>query len=220
MKLLIATKNQKKLVELKHILRGVLSRTGKSGFDLISLAQFPDVREVAENGKTFEANAIKKAVGYAKQTKMLTLAEDSGLSVDALKEKPGVYSARFAGRGKNDRANCRKVLRLMRGVPPSKRRAKFQCVVAIAEPGRFVGVAKGEVQGFVSTELRGGNGFGYDPLFYYPPFKKTLAEVSRVRKNLVSHRKRALDKAKQVLARHLKLLFKRGNRGHSHCQLS
>lgn len=199
MKLLIATKNEKKYRELKTLVEENLNPDERSRFEIVSLAHFPNVEEVVEDGDTFEENAVKKAVGYAKQTGMLTLAEDSGLAVEALNGEPGVYSARFAGEGKKDLENCEKVLRLMEGVPFEKRTAKFICVAALADNGSLIAAKNGEVSGLISTEVKGSGGFGYDPLFFFPPYKKTLAEVSQEMKDKVSHRSKAILELKVAL---------------------
>lgn len=196
MKLLVATTNKKKLGELRDLLEGL-------PFELYSLGDFPSYTEVEETGKTFQENASLKALGYAKQTGLLTIAEDSGLCCVALDDAPGVYSARFSGEGKNDHDNNLKVLRLLENVPDNCRGAYFKSVIAIAEPNRVVGFAEGEVHGFVSRELKGTNGFGYDALFYYPPFKKNFGEVETAQKHEVSHRSKSLAKARQILSDYL-----------------
>lgn len=190
--LLVATTNPKKLTELQDFLSGLHLR-------LVCLADFPDHQEVSENGKTFQDNAALKAFGYAKQTGLLTLAEDSGLCCDALEGAPGVYSARFSGEGKSDSENNLKLLKLLENVPDNCRGAYFQSVITLALPGRLVGAAEGEVHGFISHEIRGTNGFGYDPLFFYPPFGKTFGEVPSEMKYQVSHRTKALGKAAVLL---------------------
>ena len=203
MKLLIASQNPKKLKELQEILNDHLNKTILRSLKLQSLSDFPNINEIKEDGKTFEENAVKKALGYAAQTGLLTLADDSGLSVDVLNGEPGVYSARFAGDEKDDRENCEKVLRLLEKAPDAKRAAKFECVIAIAEPNRLIGTTKGEVKGVILRKLRGSGGFGYDPLFFYPPFNKTFAEVSGKEKHQVSHRSAALKSAIKILAKYL-----------------
>ena len=206
MKLLVASRNFKKLKELKSILSNALSRTqgeAKTRFEIVSLGDFPNVPEVQEDGKTFEENAVKKALGYAKETGLLTLADDSGLVVDALGGEPGVLSARFAGADKDDRKNCLKVLRLLESVPDFKRTARFVCAIAIAKPDQLIGTAKGEAEGFILKDFKGSAGFGYDPIFYYPPFEKTFAEVNPDQKNSVSHRNAALKVAQLILAQYL-----------------
>lgn len=194
--LLVATTNPKKLTELQALLTGLPIR-------LQCLRDYPKVREVPETGKTFEDNAKLKALGYAEQTGIFTLAEDSGLCCDALEGAPGVYSARFAGLDKSDDDNNRKLLRLMEKLPDNCRGARFISTIALAEPGRVIGIVSGEVHGVIFRECRGAHGFGYDPLFYYPPFEKTFGEVPLDRKQQVSHRSRALEKARAILARYL-----------------
>ncbi len=190
--LLVATTNPKKLVELQALLAGLPVR-------LSCLKDLPSYTEVPETGKTFEENAILKASGYAKQTGLLTLAEDSGLCCDALEGAPGVYSARFAGEGKSDPENNQKVLRLLEGLPDNCRQAHFISAVALATPEKVVGTVTGEVPGYIASEPRGMNGFGYDPIFFYSPFGKTFGEVPAEMKHQVSHRAKALEKAKALL---------------------
>lgn len=198
MQLLIGTGNQKKLEELETLLRGL-------PFEFVSLRAFPNVKEIKEDGRTFEENAIKKAVGIAKQTGMLTLGEDSGLTVEALEGNPGVYSARFAGPGKDDLKNCQKVLRLMEKLPDNCRGAAFVSVVAIAAPDKLIGTVKGEVRGAIARQMRGANGFGYDPIFLYGPYGKTFGEVSCEMKHRVSHRAQAILKARKILEEYAKI---------------
>lgn len=197
-RLLLGTGNRKKLQELRILLRGI-------PFELVSLQDFPQVKEVAENGKTFEENAVKKATEITGQTGLLTLAEDSGLMVEALEGNPGVYSARFAGPGKDDLKNCEKVLRLMEKLPDTCRGACFKSVVAIATRGRLVGVVEGEVRGGIAYEMRGSGGFGYDPIFVYGPYRKTFGEVTQEMKDRVSHRAQAVGKARKILEEYVKM---------------
>jgi XTP/dITP diphosphohydrolase len=195
--LLIATTNSKKLGEFQTLFRDFPLK-------LVGLKDFPKIREVDETGKTFEENAVLKAQGYAKQSGLLTLAEDSGLCCDALEGAPGVYSARFAGEGKSDEENNAKLLRLLEKVPVNCRGAHYKSVIALAEPdGRVVGAAAGEVHGVIHHELAGSGGFGYDPLFFYTPYGKTFGEVSAEMKHKVSHRFQALEKAKILLKNYL-----------------
>ena len=202
-KLLIATTNKKKLTELETLLTGL-------NFELHLLSEFPKVREVPEDAKTFAGNATLKATGYARQTGLLTLGEDSGLCVDALEGAPGVYSARFAGPAKSDAENNAKLLRLLEKVPDNCRNAHFASAVCVAEPDRVIGVAEGQVHGFIAHEVRGKNGFGYDPVFFYPAFKKTFGEVASEQKHTVSHRAQALAKARQILENDLLYRGKKG----------
>ena len=190
--LLIGTGNSKKWEELEALLKDL-------PFQILSLRNFPYVQEILEDGKTFEENAVKKAVGIARQTGILTLAEDSGLVVEALEGNPGVYSARFAGPPKDDLKNCQKVLGLMRNLTDNCRGASFKAVVAIATPDRVIGLGEGEVRGAIALEMKGTAGFGYDPIFIYGPYGKTFGEVSAEMKHRVSHRAQAVQKAKKIL---------------------
>lgn len=193
--LLIATTNRKKLEELKALLASLKLR-------LLGLRDFPQIREIPEDGDTFAANARRKASGYSRQTGCLTLAEDSGLCCDALEGAPGVFSARFSGPLKSDRENNLKVLRLLDKVPDNCRGAHFRCAVALAGPRRLIGVTEGEVHGVISREIKGSHGFGYDPIFYYPPFGKCFGEISAAMKHQVSHRSQALQKARGMLEKY------------------
>ena len=197
-KLLLGTGNRKKLEELESLLQDL-------PFELISTKEFPHLIEVLEDGLTFQENAIKKATQLARQTGLLTLGEDSGLVVDALEGAPGVYSARFAGPEKNDLKNCEKVLRLMEKLPDTCRGAAFKSAVAIALPEGPLGVTEGEVRGEIARQMRGKNGFGYDPIFIYGPFAKTFAEVPIELKHQVSHRSQALHEARRILLEYAKI---------------
>lgn len=190
--LLLGTGNRKKFGELRSLLFDL-------PFQLASLHDYPKVKDIEEDGKTFEENAIKKAIGIAQQAGVLTLAEDSGLVVEALEGNPGVYSARFAGPEKDDLKNCQKVLRLMEKMPDTCREAAFVSVVAIASPEKLIGVVRGEVRGGISREMRGTNGFGYDPIFIYGQYGKTFGEVPAEMKHRVSHRAEAVKKARKIL---------------------
>lgn len=198
LRLLLGTGNRKKLQELQTLLQGL-------PFELVSLQDFPQVKEVVEDGKTFEENAVKKAREIAKQTGLLTLAEDSGLVVEALEGNPGVYSARFAGPEKDDLKNCEKVLHLMEKLPDTCRGACFKSVAAIATRERLVGIVEGEVQGGIACEMRGSGGFGYDPIFVYGPYAKTFGEVTQEMKDRVSHRARSVGKARKILEEYVKM---------------
>ncbi len=158
---------------------------------------------VVEDAQTFKENAAKKAVSYAKQSGLLTVADDSGLCVDALDGAPGVYSARFAGEDQNDLANCQKLLGLLKGIPRAKRSARFECHIAFAKPEGLIAMVSGNVKGFITEELRGKNGFGYDPLFLYPELNQTFAEISADLKNRISHRAQALGALKKVLSEYV-----------------
>ncbi len=197
MELIVATKNKKKLEEIKEILKSL-------NLKLFSLADYPKAPRIIENGKTFRENSIKKAIKIAKFTQKLTLGEDSGLCVDALGGKPGVYSSRFAGKDKSDRKNNLKLLKLLVGLPVNKRKAHYCCAVALADKNGLVGVAEGECSGFIGFTEKGNFGFGYDPLFVIPKYKKTFAQLGARIKHKMSHRFRALQKAKAILSTYLK----------------
>jgi len=195
-RLVIATTNLKKLEELRNLLEGL-------DLQLSYLRDFQGISEVEENGKTFEANAEAKALGYAEQTGFLTLGEDSGLCCEALEGAPGIFSARFSGEDRSDDKNNEKILRLLKVLPDNCRGAHYTCVAALAVPGRIIKTFRGEVHGFISRELKGTNGFGYDPLFYYPPFKSTFGESTPEMKNQISHRAIALKKLRIFLEEYL-----------------
>ena len=194
--LVIATKNAKKLHELKRYLKSVKA-------DVVSLERFPKVPRIVENGLTFKANAAKKALVISRFVKGLALADDSGLCVKALKDAPGVRSSRFAGPAKSDRANNRKVLRLLEKTPPSRRQARFVCAVAIADNGRVIKLIEEDCRGLIAFERRGEYGFGYDPIFLISKYKKTFGELGLKVKDSMSHRSKALKRAREFLKRYL-----------------
>lgn len=196
-RLLIATTNAKKLKELRELLADL-------PVECLGLHNFPDVKDVAETGRTFEENAKLKAMIYAEQTGVLTLGEDSGICCDALDGAPGVFSARFCGEFHSDEANNAKLLEMMRDVPDEKRTAYYESAIALAEPKKLIGVVKGQVHGLITRELLGAGGFGYDPLFFYPPYQKTFGEVPIAMKHRVSHRGQALAKFRDILKDYLK----------------
>ena len=190
--LVIATRNKKKLRELAAYLKAVKA-------NVRFLSEFDGAPKVVEDGDTFKANAVKKAVTISKFTKGLVLADDSGLEVRALGGKPGVRSSRYAGPGKNDRANNLKLLRALRDVPAAKRSARFVCAVAIADNGITLKVMEKDCKGRIAPETRGGCGFGYDPVFLIPKYKKTFGELGPRIKDKMSHRARALKAAREFL---------------------
>jgi len=190
--LVVATKNKKKLCEIREILKGL-------NLKITSLADYSNAPSIVENGKTFKENAIKKAIKIAHFSKKLTLGEDSGLCVDALGGKPGIYSSRFAGKDKNDLKNNLKLLKLLEGLPLNKRKAHYICAVALANKNGLVKAVEGRCRGFVSFNLKGRFGFGYDPLFIIPKYKKTFAQLGPRIKHKMSHRYRALSKAKRII---------------------
>lgn len=196
-RLLVATTNPKKLRELQELLADL-------PVECLSLRDFSGAKIVEETGRTFEENAKIKAMSYAGQTGMLTVGEDSGICCDALNGAPGVFSARFCGEFHSDEMNNRKLLEEMRDVPDEKRTAYYESAIALAEPAKLIGVVKGQVHGLITRELLGAGGFGYDPLFFYPPYQKTFGEVSVAMKHRVSHRGQAFSKLKQLLKDHLR----------------
>jgi len=194
--LVLATRNLGKKREIKRILKPLC-------LDIRSIDEFPDAPKIEETGKTFEENAILKATAIAEFTKSIALADDSGLEVDFLGGKPGVFSARFAGKEANDYANNLKLLSEMENVPEGRRYARFVCCIAIAVPGKLIGTLSGMCDGEITTHLRGQGGFGYDPLFVVRDYNSTFAELSIDIKNKISHRAKALDKAFLLLERYL-----------------
>ena len=166
-----------------------------------SLPGLDSLPAAVEDGATFEENACKKAEHYSRLAPgKLVLADDSGLEVDALNGAPGVYSSRFAGENATYDDNNLKLLTLLAGVPPEKRTARFRCVLALALGPADVRVVEGKIEGVITDQPRGTNGFGYDPIFYIPNLKKTLAALSTAEKNQISHRGQALKKLSELLA--------------------
>jgi XTP/dITP diphosphohydrolase len=194
MKLILATRNQHKTKEIKKIL-------ADSQIEILTLKDFPDVPEVEETGKTLEENAVLKAKSIFNATGIPALADDSGLEVDTLDGAPGVMSARFAGPECSYKDNNLKLLKLMEGIPEEKRGATFRCVVALALSSDDIRVVEGRVRGFITKKEIGGNGFGYDPVFFYPELGKTFAELEPEEKNRISHRGIAFRKAKELIKR-------------------
>jgi len=201
--ILMATTNVGKFAELSAMLDREI--------DWVSLRDFKNITPVTEDGKTFAENARKKALGYAKQTGLWTIADDSGLVIDALNGLPGVKSARFSneqsrdsnGAGKNriliDHKNMQKVLELLEGVPKEKRTARFVCCLCLANPQKLLIETEGVLDGFIAQEEKGENGFGYDPVFFVPHLNKTVAQLSSEEKNSISHRGNAVRKLKPLL---------------------
>lgn len=194
--LVVATKNKKKLEEIKEILKDL-------DLKITSLADYAKTPRIIENGHTFKENAAKKAVKIARFTKKLTLGEDSGLCVDALAGEPGIYSSRFAGKNKDDLKNNLKLLKLLEGLPRHKRKAHYVAAAALADKDGLIGVVEGRCDGLIGFELKGSFGFGYDPLFIIPKYKKTFAQLGPAVKHKISHRVYALNKAKPLIIRYL-----------------
>lgn len=188
MKIILATTNQGKVKELLKLLED-------SDLEILTLKDFPEIPEVIEDGNTFEENALKKARTINNITGILTIADDSGLEVDYLNGSPGIYSARFSGEDSNAEKNNKKLLELLKDVPYEERKANFKCVIAVV--GNHVEKTfEGLCYGTILDNLKGLNGFGYDPLFFYAPEQKTFAELSSDIKNTISHRAIAFKKLK------------------------
>ncbi|MBN2327130.1 MAG: XTP/dITP diphosphatase [Candidatus Omnitrophica bacterium] len=184
--LVLATRNRKKQQEMEQLVDGL-------DLQILTLRDFPDCPEVIEDGATFVENARKKAVEVSLHTGEMALADDSGLEVDALDGAPGVYSARYArGEESTDEENTQKVLDELGNAPSSKRRGRFVCAAVLAKDGKVLFSTEQTVEGVIASEPKGKGGFGYDPIFYYPPYGKTLAEASPEEKHAVSHRGKAL----------------------------
>ena len=191
-KVLLATKNRAKVKEYSKLLRGI-------PYEIVSLEDVGIAQDVEESGKTFEENATIKAKTYAKLSGLVAIADDSGLEVDALGGAPGVRSARYAGEGATDKERIDYLLKKMRGIPSEQRTARFRCVIAIATPDGKAEVCEGICPGIITFEPRGKKGFGYDPTFYLPEHKLTMAELSMEEKNKISHRGKAAAKARHLL---------------------
>lgn len=188
---LLATRNRGKLREFQSLLGGL-------GLSFRTLDDFPNVADVVEDGTTFEANAIKKALEYSKATGMMAIADDSGLAVEALSGRPGVYSSRYAGDDACDDDNNEKLLLEMKNVSDGKRGAAFVCVVAAASPDGMILTSEGRCEGEIVSSPKGDAGFGYDPLFYIPDLEYTMAELSSAKKNEISHRAKAVNRNKRL----------------------
>jgi XTP/dITP diphosphohydrolase len=197
-RILVATTNPGKVKELRAML--------DADVEWVGLSAFPGAGEIHEDGATFAENARQKATGYAKATGLWTIADDSGLVVDALGGQPGVRSARFSGekskgadRSLIDHKNIAKVLELLKGVPKEKRTARFVCCLCLASPEKILAEAQGVLEGLIGEREVGTNGFGYDPVFFVPSLNKTVAQLSEEEKNAISHRGQALRKLKPAL---------------------
>lgn len=191
--ILLGTSNLHKAREISRLLKDIPLK-------IKTLSDFPQITAVKEDGKTLEENAVKKARAYSEETGLFTLADDTGLEVEALGGAPGVESARYAGEKRSYEDNNRKLLEALSHTKNGNRAARFRCVIALADPlAQSVQTVEAAIEGEILTTLRGSKGFGYDPLFYLPHLKKTLAELSLEEKNRISHRALAVLKAKKVL---------------------
>lgn len=197
--ILLATTNQGKLAEVRSLLADL-------PVQLVSLDEFPSMAEPVEDAATFIENAEIKARHYAGLAGCWSLADDSGLEVDALQGRPGVYSARFAGLACDDKANNAKLVQELVATPPDRCTARFRCAVVLAGEDRILATAEGAFEGMIVAEPRGANGFGYDPHFLIPSLGKTAAELTREEKNRISHRGQAL----RVLREEMETLLANG----------
>jgi len=199
-KILVATTNPGKVAELRAMLDIDID------VELVGLSDFEGIGEVEEDGQTFAENARKKATSYAIATGLWTIADDSGLVIDALDGAPGVKSARFSGKKENDRTlldhkNMARVLKLLDGVPAEKRTCRFMCCLCLTSPVEVLIETQGKLEGVITENQIGTNGFGYDPIFFVPNLNKTVAQLTPEEKNAISHRANAVRKLKPLLAK-------------------
>ncbi len=192
MKFVFATGNAGKMREIREIM-------ADSGIEIISMKEAGITAERPEDGKTFEENAIIKATEACEKTGLPALADDSGLEVDYLDKAPGIYSARFLGEDTSYDIKNKYILDKLKGVPDEKRTARFVCAVACVWPDGRKEVVRDTIEGIIGREIKGENGFGYDPIFFVPEYGKTTAELSSEEKNAVSHRGKALRKMKKII---------------------
>ncbi len=192
MQIILATKNEGKVREFKQLMKDL-------PLQIRSLKEKDNSIDIEESGETFKENAVIKARVAAERFNQTAVADDSGLEVDFLEGRPGVFSARFAGQGANDRENNQKLLKELKGVPDANRTARFRCSIALVTPDGNVFAEEGTCEGVIGHVEKGDSGFGYDPLFYVPEFKKTFAELDMETKNRISHRAKAYRKAREIL---------------------
>ena len=192
MKILFATKNKGKIKEIQEIF-------SDTSYEICSLNDIFDDIEIEENADTFEGNALIKATTIMKEAGIMVLADDSGLEVDYLNKEPGVYSARYLGEDTPQSVKNEHILKQLDGVEDSLRTARFVCAMACAMPGEESFTMRGTIEGCIAKEVKGDNGFGYDPIFYVPEFDKTMAELTMEEKNKISHRGQALREMKKQL---------------------
>ena len=197
--IVVATTNPGKIAELRACLN--------DDVEWLGLSDFKNIKEVEEDGETFAENARKKAIGYARQTGLWTIADDSGLMIDTLGGQPGIHSARFSGtpqphtkRSLIDHKNIEKVLRLLKDVEKEKRTARFVCCLCLASPEKVLLETRGTIEGIITEKEIGEGGFGYDPIFFVPKLNKTVAQLAADEKNAVSHRGNAIRKLRPMLA--------------------
>ena len=191
--LIVASRNKGKVGEIKELLADLPYR-------VTSLLEYPDLPEVIEDGKTYQANALKKAREIALATGKMTMSDDSGIEVKALGNAPGIYSARFAGEGASEKARNKKLFAMLKDVPIRKRQARYRCVIALVDAkGRELGMVQGTCGGFIALKEMGENGFGFDPLFLLKRYNKTFGQLPSSLKAKISHRARALKKFRRLL---------------------
>ena len=192
--LIVASRNKGKVGEIKELLADL-------PFKVTSLLDYPHIPEIIEDGKTYRANALKKAREVALATGKMAMSDDSGIEVKALDNAPGIYSARFAGEAASEKARNKKLFALLKGVPMHKRQARYRCMIALVNgKGQELGVVQGTCSGYVTTRDIGTNGFGFDPLFLLKRYNKTFGQLPATLKAKISHRARALKKFRKLLS--------------------
>ena len=193
--LIVASRNKGKVAEIKELLADL-------PFVVTSLLDYPQIPDIIEDGKTYRANAAKKACQTALATGKMAMADDSGIEVKALGNAPGIYSSRFAGAGASEEARNKKLFAMLKGVPRCQRQARYRCVIALSDAqGRPLGFVQGTCSGYVTTRNIGKNGFGFDPLFLIQRYNKTFGQLPSCLKAKISHRARALKKFRVLLSR-------------------
>lgn len=193
--LIVASRNKGKVGEIKALLANL-------PFKVTSLLDYPQIPDIVEDGKTYCANALKKAREVARATGKMAMSDDSGIEVKALGNAPGIYSARFAGEGASEKARNKKLFAMLKGVPMHKRQARYRCVIALVNAqGQEIGIVQGTCSGFVTTKEQGIHGFGFDPLFLLKRYNKTFGQLPPELKAKISHRARALKKFRLLLDR-------------------
>lgn len=193
--LIVASRNKGKVREIMELLTGL-------PYKVTSLLDYPQIPEIIEDGKTYHANALKKAREVALATGKMAMSDDSGIEVKALNNAPGIYSARFAGEGASEKARNQKMFKMLKDVPMHKRQARYRCVIAFVDTkGREIGVVQGTCSGVITTTEMGENGFGFDPLFLVKRYNKTFGQLPDALKAKISHRARALKKFRLLLSK-------------------
>ena len=193
--LIVASRNKGKVKEIKELLANL-------PFKVTSLLDYPHIPPIIEDGKTYRANALKKACSVARATGKMAMADDSGIEVKALGYAPGIYSSRFAGEGASEKDRNKKLFAMLKGVPMHKRQARYRCVVALVNAkGQELGIVQGTCSGYVATRNMGEKGFGFDPLFLLKRYNKTFGQLSASLKAKISHRARALKKFRLLLSK-------------------